>query len=106
MLLYHATHKANALPIGRQGVSTDHSQGAVQAVWGVEGSMKWWAMVHCVRRHGGDIRDVVVLEIDTQDTPVHRFRGGLWYSLHTWHPSQVRRVLTFEELSRSPAEEE
>ena len=105
MLLYHATLAGNKRSIGKHGVSTDRSQGATRSVWGVEGSMKWWAMVHCVRRHGGRIEDVVVLEIDTQDTPVHRFRGGLWYSMHTWHPSQIRRVMTFDELSRSPTEE-
>lgn len=105
MLLYHATAGRNQDSIGRDGVSTERSQSAWQAVWGCEWSMRHWAVLHCVRRHGGSVEDVVVLEIDTGETPVHRFRGGLWYSLHTWHPSQIRRVLTFDELSRSPTEE-
>jgi hypothetical protein len=105
MLLYHATHRTNQDSIGREGVSTAYSDGAVQAVWGCQWSMRHWACLHCIRRHGGSVEDVVVLEIDTQDVPVHRFRGGLFYSLHTWHPSQIRWVLTFEELSMSPTEE-
>lgn len=105
MLLYHATRKFNQASIGRDGVSTAHSEGTIPAVWGCERSMRWWAVLHCVRRHGGTVQDVVVLEIDTQDVPVHRFRGGLFYSLHTWHPSQIKRVLTFDELSKSPTEE-
>lgn len=104
MLLYHATQAENLDSIGREGVSVLCSEGATQSVWGCEWSMRHWAMVHCVRRHGGLIEDVRVLEIDTQYTLIHRFRGGLWYSLHTWNPSQIKRVLTFEELSRSPAE--
>jgi hypothetical protein len=104
MLLYHATLSSRLRSIGRRGVSTHYSEGATDAVWGCEWSMRHWACLHCIRRHGGDVKSVVVLEIDTQETPVHRFRGGLFYSLHTWHPSQIKRVLTFDELSKSPTE--
>jgi hypothetical protein len=105
MILYHATLASNETSIGTDGVSTAYSESAVPSVWGCEASMKWWAVLHCLKRHGGKAEDVVVLEIDTGDLPVHRFRGGLWYSLHTWEPRQVRRVIRFEELSRSPTEE-
>lgn len=105
MLLYHATHKSNQPSIGRHGVSVDYSMGAVDAVWGCEWSMRHWAVLHCLRRHGGAAEDVVVLEIDTADVLVHRFRGGLWYSLRSWNPCLIRRVLTFDELSERPTEE-
>jgi hypothetical protein len=105
MLLYHATLASNEASIGTGGVSTACSQSAVPSVWGCEASMRHWAVLHCVRRHGGKPEDVVVLEIDTGTSPVHRFRGGLWYSLRTWEPRQIRRVIRFDELSRSPTEE-
>jgi hypothetical protein len=58
---------------------------------------------------GGKAQEVVVLEIDVPRSWLRRHGGAaraLWYSVRDVQPHQIRRVITFGELSRSPVEEE
>lgn len=63
-MLYHATHLKNAYPITQEGILTCHSTGALELVWLVERSMISYAVHHVAKRHGWDVRDVCVVEVD------------------------------------------
>jgi hypothetical protein len=58
-----------------------------------------------VRRHGGRIAQVVILEIDVPGSWRRRSKKGLWYCPGDVPPERIRGMITFGELSRSPAEE-
>jgi hypothetical protein len=67
-----------------------------------------WACLHVVRRHRGRVEEVVVLELDVLRSWLRRHGGAvraLWYSVRDVQPQQIRRVITFGELSMSPVEE-
>jgi hypothetical protein len=62
---------------------------------------------HVLRRDGGRAQQVVVLEVAVPRSWLkrHGVAGkGLWYSVRDVPTRHIRRVLTFGELSRSPAE--
>jgi hypothetical protein len=58
-----------------------------------------------VRRHGGRIESVVVLEIEVPRSWLRRSKKGHWYSPRDISPERIRGIVTFGELSRSPVEE-
>jgi hypothetical protein len=70
MLLRHATAARNLPGIIKAGLLTSKSQGKLLDVWLHSPSCSAWAGWHTVRRHGGRIEGVVILEIDVQ--PRHR----------------------------------
>jgi hypothetical protein len=107
MLLRHATLARNLPSIIKAGLLTSKSQGKLPAVWLCSAAKTLWAAAHVVRRHGGRIESVVVLEIDVPRSWLKRHGGaakGLWYSLSDIPPRSIRGIITFGELSRSPLE--
>jgi hypothetical protein len=107
MLLRHATLARNLNSILRRGLLTAKSRGKLAAVWAVGCHLTWWAALHVVLRHGGRIESTVVLEIDIPRAWLRRHGGaarGLWYTLRDVPASHIRRVLTFQELGRSPVQ--
>jgi hypothetical protein len=62
------------------------------------------AVIHTVRRHGGPVQDVVVLELSIPRSWLRRSRRGLWYSTRDIPPVCIRDVVDFANLSRSPVE--
>ena len=63
------------------------------------------AALHTIKRHGGRIEGVVILEIDVPRRWLRRSRKGLWYSVRDIPPERIRGVVTFGALARSPVEE-
>jgi hypothetical protein len=107
MLLRHATLARNLNSILRHGLLTAKSRGKLAAVWAVGCHLTWWAALHVVLRHGGRIESTVVLEVDVPRACLRRHGGaakGLWYSLKDVPASRIKRVLTFQELGRSPVQ--
>jgi hypothetical protein len=102
MLLRHATLASNLPSIIKAGLLTSKSQGKLPAVWLCSAAKTLWAAAHVVRRHGGRIESVVVLEIDVPRRWLRRSKKGLWYSRHDIPPERVRGIVTFGELTRSP----
>ena len=108
MRLRHATLARNLQSILRAGLLCSKSQGKKPVVWACAPSKTAWACLHVIRRHGGKAQEVVVLEIDVPRSWLKRHGGAakaLWYSVRDVVPQQIRRVITFGELSRSPVEE-
>jgi hypothetical protein len=105
MLLRHATLARNLPSIIRAGLLTSKSQGKLPAVWLCSAAKTLWAGWHVVRRHGGRIESVVVLEIDVPRRWLRRSKKGLWYCRYDIPPERIRGIITFGELTRSPVEE-
>lgn len=106
MRLYHATLASNLMSISNRGLLCAKSQGKMRVVWLHEADRSAWAMLHTVRRHGGRAEDVVILSVDLDTTALRRHQSGLYYHLVDVLPAEIVGVRGFEELSRSPVEEE
>jgi hypothetical protein len=103
--LRHATPARNLESILRLGILTAKSRGALKAVWLHAAGRSHWASLHTVRRHGGRVEDVVVLEVQVPRAWLKRHGTavkGIWPSVRDISPRFFRRVITFGELSRSP----
>jgi RNA:NAD 2'-phosphotransferase (TPT1/KptA family) len=105
MLLRHATLARNLPSIIKAGLLTSKSRGKLPAVWLCSAAKTLWAAAHVVRRHGGRIESVVVLEIDVPRRRLRRSKKGLWYCPRDVPPERIRGVVTFAALARSPVGE-
>jgi hypothetical protein len=59
-------------------------------------------VLHAVRRHGGRIESVVILEVDVPRRWLRKAKGRLWYCPQDVPADRVRRVITFAEFAASP----
>jgi hypothetical protein len=66
---------------------------------------KAWAVLHTVKRHGGLVEQVVVLELQVPRSWLRRSRKGLWYCSRDVPPDRLRGLIDFATLARSPVEE-
>jgi hypothetical protein len=105
MLLRHATLARNLASICRAGLLSSKSQGKLAAVWLHSPSCSAWAGWHTIRRHGGRIEGVVILEIDVPRSWLRRSKKGLWYCPRDIPAERIRGVVTFAALARSPVAE-
>ncbi len=103
MLLRHATLARNLNSILRAGLLGSRSRGRLPVVWLHAPSKSTWAVLHTVRRHGGRVESVVIIEADVPRSWLRRSRRRLWYSTHDVPPSCFRRVLTFAQLAGADA---
>jgi hypothetical protein len=102
----HATLARNLASILRSGLLTNKSRGRFKAVWLHAAGRSHWAALHTVERHGGRVEEVVILTVCVPRSWLKRHGGsveGLWRSVRDIPPRCIRRVITFGELSRSPA---
>src|SRR5262245_54847293 len=95
MLLRHATPRRRLERILRSGLLCSKSLGRLKAVWLHAPGKTAWALLHTVRRHGGRIEDVVVLEIDVPRSWLRKSRRGLWYSVKDIPPGRTVRLIDF-----------
>jgi hypothetical protein len=105
MLLRHATLARNLPGIIQAGLLTSKSQGKLPAVWFCNAAKTLWAAVHVVKRHGGRIESVVVLESDVPRSWLRRSKKGLWYCPRDIPSERIRGVVTFGALARSPVDD-
>ena len=109
MLPRLTTLARNLTSILRHGLLCSKSKGKKSVVWACAPGKTAWACLHVIRHHGGKAQEVVVLEIDVPRSWLRRHGGAaraLCYSVRDVLPQQVRRIITFGELSRSPVQEE
>jgi hypothetical protein len=105
MRVRHAT-LARLLPsILRGGLLCSKSQGKKPVVWLHSPALTLWGCHHTVRRHGGRVEQVVILEVTVPRSWLRRSKKGLWYCVRDVPPDRIRGIITFGELSRSPVEE-
>jgi hypothetical protein len=103
MLLRHATPRRNLPAIKRAGLLTAKSLGRLPAVWLHAPARSAWAAVHVVRRHGGRVENVAILELDVPRSWLKRNRKGIWYTRRDVPPARFRRVIDFIEVAGPPA---
>ena len=100
MLVRHATLESLLPAIRREGLLTAKSQGRLKAVWLHKPSRTHWAAHHTVRRHGGRVEDVAVLELDVPRRLLRRSAvRGLWYCTADVPPGRFGRLIGFQEFS-------
>ena len=104
MLLRHATPRRNGPAISRAGLLAGKSKGRLAVVWLHAPGTTAWAALHTVKRHGGRVEGVIVLELDVPRRWLRRNRRGLWYTARDVPPERIRRVIDFGELAASPAD--
>ena len=73
MLLRYATPAKNLPGILRRGLLCRKSQGRLPVVWLHAPSKSAWAMLHTVKRHGGRIEAVAVIELTNKQTESREF---------------------------------
>ena len=99
MILYHATLKSRLPSILRHGLLCSKSKGRLKVVWLHTSNKSSWAALHTVKRHGGRVEAVVVLELSVPRRWLRRSRKGLWYSVRDLPAHRVRRALAFGEVA-------
>jgi hypothetical protein len=105
VILRHATPARNLASILRAGLLTSRSEGKLPAVWFTCPSASSWAVLHVVKRHGGRVETVVILEVDVPRRWLRRSaRKRLWCSLRDIPPDRIKRVFTFQEMAGVSAE--
>ena len=95
MLLRHATLRRYLPGIEKNGLLCGKSLGKLKVVWLHAPGKTAWALLHTVRRHGGRIEDVVVLELDVPRRWLHKGRRGLGYSVHDIPFGRMTRLIDF-----------
>ena len=105
MLLRHATPRRNLPGIMRQGLLCSKSKGRLKVVWLHAPSKSAWATLHVVRRHGGRVEGVVILEVDVPRGWLRRNRKRLWCGTEDVPPARIRRIIDFAEVAASPVDE-
>jgi len=63
-----------------------------------------WATLHVVRRHGGRVQNIVILEIDLPRSLLRRSRKGIWFTRRDVPPARFRRVIDFIEVAGQSAD--
>jgi hypothetical protein len=105
VLFRHATPARNLAAICRAGLLCAKSRGRLPVVWLHAACKTAWAALHTVRRHGGRVESVVILEVDLPRRWLRRSKRGLWYCPRDIPPGRISRVLCFGELAGASAEE-
>ncbi len=95
MLVRHATPRRNLPGIERRGLLCRKSLGKLKVVWLHAPGKTAWALLHTVRRHGGRIEDVVVLELDVPRAWLRKSRRGLWFSVKDISFERAVRLIDF-----------
>jgi hypothetical protein len=95
MLLRHATLRRSLPGIGRHGLLCRKSLGLKKVIWLHAPGKSAWALLHTVRRHGGRIEDVVILELDIPRGWLRKSKRGLWYSVRDIPFGRVVRLIDF-----------
>jgi hypothetical protein len=75
------------------------SQGKRKVVWLHAPSKTAWVMLHVVKRYGGQVEDVVVIELDVPRRWLRRSRKRLWNTSSDVPPAWFVRVIDFAEIA-------
>jgi RNA:NAD 2'-phosphotransferase (TPT1/KptA family) len=102
MLLRHATPRRNLPSILSRGLLCARSKGRLPVVWLHSATATPWATLHVVRRHGGRVENIVILEVELPRARLRRNRRRLWFAAEDIAPDCIKRVVSFAEVAASP----
>src|SRR5205814_3585964 len=91
--------RRNLSGILRTSLLCSKSKGRLKVVWLHAASKSSWAALHTVKRHGGRVEAVVILELSVPRRWLRRNRRGLWYCVRDIPAERIRRVLAFGEVA-------
>lgn len=69
-MMYHATHRDNLGSIRMRGLLKHKAQGKRKAVYIHDADARVWAIHHVAARHGWDVSDVILIEVDERTLPI------------------------------------
>jgi hypothetical protein len=95
----------NLSSIRRAGLLCSKSQGRLPVVWLHAPSKSAWAMIHTIKRHGGRVENVAVLEVNVPRRWLRKSRRGLWYCRRDIPAFRFRKVSNFAELAGPSVDE-
>jgi hypothetical protein len=67
------------------------SQGRLPVVWLHSPTKSSWAVLHSVRRHGGRLEGLLIIEVEVPRKWLRRARKGLWYCPRDLPPARFKR---------------
>jgi hypothetical protein len=105
VLLRHATPAKNLPSIDRTGLLCGKSEGRLPVVWLHAPGKSAWAALHTVKRHGGRVENVAVLEVNVPRRWLRKSRRGLWHCRRDIGPERFGRRVNFVELAGRSADE-
>jgi hypothetical protein len=85
--------------IQRKGLLCSKSRGKLPVVWLHAASKSAWATLHTIKRHGGKVEGVAILEANVPRGWLRRSRKGLWYCPRDIPPDRFGRLIPFAELA-------
>jgi hypothetical protein len=103
MRLRHATTARNLSSILRRGLLCSKSRGRLRVVWLHAAGKTPWAILHTVKRHGGRIETVVVIEVDVPRSWLRRSRRGLCFCPRDVPPGRIRGLIDFGQVASTSA---
>jgi hypothetical protein len=60
-------------------------------------------VLHAVRRHGGTVEQVIVLDVTVPRRWLRRSKRGLWFCPRDIPPGRIRDAVTFAQLTDGTA---
>jgi RNA:NAD 2'-phosphotransferase (TPT1/KptA family) len=103
MKLRHATPARNLSSILKRGLLISKSKGKRKAVWLHVAAKTSWAVLHTIRRHGGSVEQIIVLDVNVPRRWLKRSKRGLWFCPRNIPPERIRDAVTFARLSDASA---
>lgn len=78
MRLYHVTPRRNLPSIREHGILGRLAKDRLKVAWVCAQSRIEWALLHCQKRHGCRLGDLVAIEVKMPRAKLRRFARGLW----------------------------
>lgn len=106
MMVRHATQRSNLSSIMRDGLLPSLSQGKQKVCWLHTASKSVWGVLHTIKRHGGTMEEVVVIELDVPRAWLTRSSvKGLWKCDRVIPASRITGVIDGTRFAESPITE-
>lgn len=96
--------RRNLPAIRRAGHLCSKSKGKKPVVWACAPGKTTWAVLHTVRRHGGRVEGIAIVEVDVPRNWLRRNCKRLWCSPIDIPPERPRRIIGFIEVTGPPTE--
>lgn len=91
--MYHATHRSNLGSIRMRGLLKAKAQGKRKAVYLHDADTRVWAIHHVAARHGWDVSDVILIEVDGGILPLKLLGApGAYYLMDDVAPKQLGKA--------------
>ena len=105
MVVRHTTLRSNLESIQQHGLDPELAVGKIKGSWCHTPSKTPWAILHTMKRHGGNPEDVVTIELDIPRGWLRRRNKCLWTIDRRVSSARFVRVIESSEIYCSPMED-